>query len=57
MSPSNSWEEMRHKTLLYRAAGAKEVWVCDEDGDLHFFDGSGEAVESAIVGKMPKHIA
>ena len=25
MSPSNSWEEMRHKTLLYLAAGAKEV--------------------------------
>ncbi|MSQ59633.1 MAG: Uma2 family endonuclease [Betaproteobacteria bacterium] len=56
MSPSNTWEEMRHKTLLYLAAGAKEVWVCDEDGALHFFDGSGELSQSFIAPQMPKHI-
>jgi Uma2 family endonuclease len=57
MSPSNNWEEMRHKTLLYLAAGAQEVWVCDEDGDLHFFDGSGELAQSLLVPAMHKHIA
>jgi hypothetical protein len=54
MSPSNSWEEMRHKTLLYLAAGAREVWVCDQDGDLHFFDGSGEKQTSSLVPSIPK---
>jgi len=48
---------MRHKTLHYLAAGAKEVWVCDEDGDLHFFDGSGELSRSFLIAEMPKHIA
>jgi Uma2 family endonuclease len=56
MSPSNNWEEMRHKTLLYLAAGAKEVWVCDDNGDLHFFDGTGEVRQSAMVAEMPKRI-
>ena len=52
MSPSNTWEEMRHKTLLYLAAGAKEVWVCDESGALHFFDGTGERSTSALATGM-----
>jgi Uma2 family endonuclease len=56
MSPSNSWEEMRHKTLLYLAAGAKEVWVCDEGGELRFFDGSGERADSGLIPGMPKQI-
>jgi len=56
MSPSNSWEEMRHKTLLYLAAGAREAWVCDQAGELHFFDGSGECDESSVVAGMPKRI-
>jgi Uma2 family endonuclease len=57
MSPTNSWAEMQHKTLLYLAAGAKEVWICDHDGAMHFFDGSGELPESALIPVMAKHIA
>jgi Uma2 family endonuclease len=49
MSPSNTWEEMRHKTLLYLAAGAKEAWVCDEAGKLRFFDGTGELPTSGLA--------
>jgi Uma2 family endonuclease len=49
MSPSNTWDEMRHKCLLYLAAGAKEAWVCDEAGKLHFFDGTGEIVDSTLA--------
>lgn len=52
MSPSNSWEEMRQKALLYLAAGATEAWVCDEGGALHFFAGNGEVAESALVPGM-----
>jgi Uma2 family endonuclease len=56
MSPSNSWEEMRHKTLLYLAAGAKEVWVCDGAGEIHFFDGSGQRADSALIAGVPNKI-
>lgn len=56
MSPSNTSEEMRHKSLLYLAAGAKEVWVCDESGGLHFFDGSGEQGESRLATPIPKKL-
>lgn len=56
MSPSNTWEEMRHKSLLYLAAGAKEVWVCDEQGELHFFDGSGPRTHSALAGNVGTHL-
>ncbi|MBM2855127.1 MAG: hypothetical protein HW417_2055 [Steroidobacteraceae bacterium] len=57
MSPSNTWEEMRHKVLLYLAAGAREAWVCDEAGKLHFFDGTGERGASTLVAGMPKNFA
>lgn len=53
MSPTNTWEEMRHKAMLYLAAGAREVWVCDEDGQMHFIDGGGEHEGSALVPEMP----
>jgi len=56
MSPSNSWEEMRHKTLLYLAAGAKEVWVCDGTGALHFFNGSGQRSDSALAVGIPNKV-
>jgi len=56
MSPSNSWAEMPHKTLLYLAAGATEVWICDEAGELHFFDGAGQRAESALIAGMPTKI-
>jgi hypothetical protein len=56
MSPSNTWEEMRHKTSLYLAAGAKEVWVCDESGALHFFDGAGERSASALAVGMSSSV-
>lgn len=49
MSPSNTWEEMRHKVLLYLACGAQEVWVCDEQGALHMFDGSGQIGVSRLI--------
>jgi Uma2 family endonuclease len=56
MSPTNSWEEMRHKCLLYLAAGAKEVWVCNGAGELHFFDGSGERSDSGLATRIPNKI-
>jgi Uma2 family endonuclease len=56
MSPSNSWEEMHHKTLPYLAAGAREVWICDDAGELHLFDGAGQQVDSALIPSIPTQI-
>lgn len=49
MSPSNTWEEMSHKARLYLSSGAREVWVCDERGELHFFDAAGPRNRSALA--------
>ena len=38
LSPSNSLIEMEEKRELYFARGALEVWLCDEQGHLNFFD-------------------
>ena len=37
LSRSNSREEMLGKMKLYFAAGASEVWLCGEEGDMEFF--------------------
>ena len=37
LSPSNHREEMLEKMCLYYAKGAKEVWLCDENGQMEFF--------------------
>ena len=37
LSPANTPGEMREKRRLYFEAGAEEVWLCHEDGSLHFF--------------------
>lgn len=36
-SPSNSWPELEEKRSLYFEAGAKEVWICDENQKMFFF--------------------
>jgi Uma2 family endonuclease len=37
LSPSNTRQEMLGKMQLYYAAGASEVWLCDEHGNMEFF--------------------
>jgi Uma2 family endonuclease len=41
LSPSNSPAEMEEKRELYFARGAQEVWLCDEQGTLAFYDCTG----------------
>ncbi len=40
LSPSNTQREMEEREL-YFARGAKEVWLCDEQGGLSFYDCTG----------------
>lgn len=37
LSPSNSREEMLEKVQLCCEAGAREVWLCDDEGRMEFF--------------------
>ena len=36
ISPSNTQAEIREKTALYFDAGAREVWLCSEEGQMRF---------------------
>lgn len=56
MSENNDWEEMRSKRELYLAAGAEEVWVVSEDGDIRFFDDEGRMESSKLVPKFPTRV-
>jgi len=49
LSPSNSLEEMRLKTILYLACGAREVWLLAPSGQMRFFDARGEQSRSLIL--------
>jgi Uma2 family endonuclease len=42
VSPSNTATQMEEKRALYFASGAKEVWVCERDGKMRFFDSAGK---------------
>lgn len=47
-SPSNSPRELEEKRELYFARGAQEVWLCDEQGVLSFFDCTGPIPSSRL---------
>lgn len=47
LSPDNTPTEMREKRALYFAAGAQEVWECDEQGRMTFFIESSSGGEGA----------
>jgi Uma2 family endonuclease len=50
LSPSNSREEMIGKMQLYYAAGAREVWLCDEAVRMEFFvQGGAESVPDSVM--------
>jgi Uma2 family endonuclease len=48
LSPFNSAAEMAEKRELYFARGAQEVWLCDEQGRLTFFDCTGRIPASRL---------
>lgn len=56
LSASNSAEEMAHKRKLYFEAGAEEVWVCDEQGQVQFFSTAGSLKRSRLCPKFPARL-
>ena len=55
-SPSNTLEEMMEKKELYFSRGAREFWLCDEDGDLTFYNCRGRIEASAVFPRMAVRI-
>ncbi len=53
ISPSNSTEEMEEKRELYFEKGAKEFWICDEDGNIVFYNTDGKLPGSRLVSAFP----
>lgn len=55
-SPSNSVAAIDLKVKLYLDAQAIEAWTCGENGEIRFFDATGELVASKLVPGFPKKI-
>ncbi|KKI98964.1 Uma2 family endonuclease [Prochlorothrix hollandica] len=55
-SAGNTEEEMLGKRQLYLAAGALEVWVCDDQARVTFYDRSGALTRSGLVPDFPHQI-
>jgi Uma2 family endonuclease len=53
LSPSNTKAEMEEKMALYFDAGASEVWICDENGEMHFVGPEGPLDCSLLCPDFP----
>jgi len=55
-SPTNTDQEIKEKRLLYLDAGAEEVWICDEEGQITFYDADGKQEASQRASSFPSRI-
>ena len=55
-SASNTIKEMAEKKDLYFEAKAEEVWLCDGEGSIRFYNQQGELEQSLLVPDFPKQI-
>jgi hypothetical protein len=46
-------DEMEFKQRLYFEAGAIEVWICNEQGQITFSNDRGELAQSLLVPDFP----
>jgi Uma2 family endonuclease len=56
ISTSNTKKEMSEKSQLYFEAGAKEVWLCNEYGELSFFNAEQPLTRSLLVPEFPEKV-
>lgn len=56
LSPTNTLAEMNHKKKLYFDKGAEEFWICDQMGNMTFYDRNGELPESQKVKDFPANV-
>ncbi len=56
VSPSNTRNEIEEKKRIYFESGAKEVWICDRQGQVRFYARAKPktgALGSALCPEMP----
>ena len=53
-SVGNSLDELQFKKDLYLEAQALEVWLCNEQGKIKFYNQQGELNNSLLVPDFPK---
>jgi len=56
LSLSNTSDEMQEKRQLYFDRGAQEVWICQADGDIHFYTAAGRIEQSILFPGFPQHV-
>lgn len=56
LSPTNTKGEISGKRELYFERGAREVWVCDLEGKMTFYNLAGPMERSAICPKFPSPV-
>jgi len=54
ISPSNYQLEIKEKIRLYLDKGAREVWVCSENGEVEIYNKAGKTDRSAFFAHIPK---
>jgi Uma2 family endonuclease len=57
ISSSNSEGEMRLKMDLYFQAQAQEVWFCDREGNMRFYNKKEELKNSELIPDFPLKIS
>ncbi len=55
-SKSNTQAEMREKRKLYFEQGAQEVWLCNEQGRVEFYDAQGKRKVSRLFPDFPTQV-
>jgi Uma2 family endonuclease len=55
-SSGNTLEEMEFKQRLYFEAGAIEVWICNEQGQITFSNDRSALAQSLLVPNFPDRI-
>ncbi len=56
LSESDTDSEMKIKRQLYFENGALEVWICDQNGCMRFYNADRELETSELVPDFPKMI-
>lgn len=56
LSPSNTNKEMMQKKKLYFETGAKEFWLCDENGLISFYNKKRKLKRSQLAPDFPQQV-
>lgn len=47
---------MEEKKELYFARGAREFWICEEDGGMRFYNNHAQLAASALAPGFPARV-